>query len=511
MVRNEIFKNLFVFEMANNHMGSIEHGLKIIKEFHEVSKKFDFNFNFGFKLQYRDLDTFIHPDFQGRKDIKYVKRFTETRLNEEELKLLKAEIKKFGLISICTPFDEKSVDLIETHGFDIIKIGSSSFTDWPLLERIAKTEKPIISSTAGASLEEIDKVVSFWEHRRKKFCLMHCVGEYPTSKENLELNQIDFLRERYPDVPIGYSTHEEPDNVNAIRIAIGKGATIFERHVGLKTDKYSLNDYSSTPEQINKWLLAAQEAFIMCGVLNKRRGFSEKEKSDLRGLKRGVFAKKRISTGETLDLTNTFFAIPDIENQILANDFSKYMEFAANKEIETNKPVMFPDVDAKNLREKVLQIVKSVRQILIDSKISLPNKIEFELSHHYGIENFEQWGAVIISCINREYCKKLIIMLPGQKHPIHYHKKKEETFHVLYGDVTINLKGIEEEHKPGDIIVVERGVKHSFSSKSGAVFEEISTTHYINDSYYDDAQIIKNKNRKTEMTFWSDWLVKPIS
>ncbi len=509
MVGNEIFKNLFVFEMANNHMGSLEHGLKVIKEFHEVSKKFDFNF--GFKLQYRDLDTFIHPDFQGRTDIKYIKRFTETRLNEDEFKILKDEIEKYNFIPICTPFDEKSVDLIEKHDFDIIKIASASFTDWPLLERIAETEKPVIASTAGASLEEIDMAVSFFEHRRKNFCLMHCVGEYPTSNEHLELNQIDFLCKRYQDVPIGYSTHEEPDNFNAIKIAIGKGATVFERHVGLKTDKYSLNDYSSTPEQINKWLLAAQEAFVMCGVLNKRRDCSEKEKTDLSGLKRGVFAKRRIIEGEKIDLTNTFFAIPNIENQILANDFSKYMEFAANKEIEINKPIIFQDMDAKNLREKVLQIIKSVRQILIDSKIILPNKIEFELSHHYGIENFEQWGAVIISCINREYCKKLIIMLPGQKHPIHYHKKKEETFHVLYGDVTINLKGMEKEYKAGEIIVVERGDKHSFSSKNGAVFEEVSTTHYINDSFYDDEQIINNKNRKTEMTFWSDWLVKPLS
>ena len=509
MVRNGIFGNLFVFEMANNHMGSLEHGLEVIKEFHEISKKFDFNF--GFKLQYRDLDTFIHPDFKGREDIKYIKRFTETRLNEDEFKILKDEIEKCNFIPICTPFDEKSVDLIEKHDFDIIKIASSSFTDWPLLERIAETDKPIISSTAGVSLEEIDKVVSFFEHRRKNFCLMHCVGEYPTSNENLELNQIDFLCKRYQDVPIGYSTHEEPDNFDAIKIAIGKGATVFERHVGLKNDKYSLNDYSSTPEQINKWLLAAQEAFIMCGVLNKRRDFSEKEQTDLRGLKRGVFAKRRIMKGEKIDLTTTFFAIPNIENQILANDFSKYMEFYANKEMETNNSMIFQDVNAKNLREKIIQIIKSVRQILIDSKIILPNKIEFELSHHYGIENFERWGAVIISCINREYCKKLIIMLPGQKHPIHYHKKKEETFHVLYGDVSINLKDMEKEYTAGDIIVVERGVEHSFSSKSGAVFEEVSTTHYINDSYYDDEQIIKNKNRKTEMTFWSDWLVKPIS
>jgi len=509
MVTNEIFKNLFIFEMANNHMGSVEHGLKIIREFHEVSKKFDLNF--GFKLQYRDLDTFIHPDFQGRMDIKYIKRFSETRLSEDEFKKLKNEFKKLNFIPICTPFDEKSVDLIEKHDFDIIKIASASFTDWPLLERLAKTDKPIIASTAGASLEDIDKVVSFFEHRMKNLCLMHCVGEYPTCKNNLELSQIDFLRQRYPGVSIGYSTHEDPNNFDAIKIAIGKGATVFERHVGLKTDKYSLNDYSSTPEQINKWLSAAQEAFIMCGVSNIRRDCSEKETTDLRGLRRGVFARRRIRQGEKIDLLNTFFAIPNVDNQILANDFSKYMEFAANYEIDINKPIMFNDVTTKNLREKFLQIIQSVRQILLESRINLPNKIEFELSHHYGIENFEKFGAVIISCINREYCKKLIIMLPGQKHPMHHHEKKEETFHVLYGDVTINLDGIEKEYKPGEIIIVERGVKHSFSSRNGMVFEEVSTTHYKNDSFYEDIDIINNKNRKTEMTFWSDWLVRPIS
>ncbi|MFH1472019.1 MAG: N-acetylneuraminate synthase family protein [Nanoarchaeota archaeon] len=509
MVENNIFKKLFIFEMANNHMGSLEHGLKIIRDFHEVSKKFDFNF--GFKLQYRDLDTFIHPDFKKRMDIKYVKRFSETRLNENDFKILKDEIKKLGFIPICTPFDEKSVDLIEKHDFDIIKIGSCSFTDWPLLERIAKTEKPVIASTAGASLDEMDRVVSFFEHRKKEFCLMHCVGEYPTSNKTLELNQIDFLRERYPNIAIGYSTHEEPNNLDAIKLAIGKRAAVFERHVGVKTDKYDINAYSSTPEQVNKWLLSAKEAFVMCGVSDIRRDCSEKEKTDLCGLKRGLFAKRRIKKGEKLDLTNTFFAIPNVENQILANDFSKYMEFAVNEDIETNKPIMFRDITAKNLRESVLQIIKRIRQIIIDSKINLPNKVGLELSHHYGIESFDEWGAVIITCINREYCKKLIILLPGQKHPIHYHKKKEETFHVLYGNVTINLEGIEKEYTPGDVIIVERGAKHSFSSKNGAVFDEISTTHYNNDSFYDDEQITKNKNRKTLMTFWSDWLVKPIA
>jgi len=214
------FDNLFIFEVANNHMGDVSHGLNIIRGIHDVCK--NFNFRFAFKFQYRDIDTFIHPDFKNRTDFKYVKRFQETRLSETHQALLKEEARKLGLISICTPFDENSVDLIEKHSYDIIKIASCSFTDWPLLERIAKTDKPIIASTAGALLEDIDKVVSFFEHRGKHFCIMHCVGEYPTNKKNLQLNQIDLLKKRYPKIPVGYSTHESPDNTDAIKIAVAR-------------------------------------------------------------------------------------------------------------------------------------------------------------------------------------------------------------------------------------------------------------------------------------------------
>lgn len=508
MIKDKIFEQLFIFEMANNHMGDVAHGLKIIREFHQVSKRY--SFNFGFKLQYRDIDAFIHPDYKQRQDIKYVKRFTETRLREEELKLLKDEIQKLGFLSICTPFDEKSVDLIEKHDFNIIKIGSCSFTDWPLLERIARTKLPIILSTGGISIDEIDKVVSFFTHRDKNICLMHCVGEYPTAKENLHLNQIDFFRDRYPDITIGYSTHEQPDNYDAIKIAISKGAKVFERHVGIQTDKYSLNNYSSQPEQIDKWLKSAEETYLMCGAERQRRTISDRERTDLRGLQRGVFAARDIKTGEKISYQDIFMAMPNTQGQIIANELSKYMEIYAKKIIKAKEAIMFQDVDVVNLREKVVKIVNDIRKILIDSKINLSNKLELEISHHYGIENYYKYGAAIITCVNREYCKKLIIVLPEQQHPSHFHEKKEETFHVLYGDILLKLGEDEKKYNAGDIVVIERGVRHGFMSRSGAIFEEVSTTHFKEDSFYDDKEIMNNKNRKTEMTFWADWLTKPV-
>lgn len=340
---------------------------------------------------------------------------------------------------------------------------------------------------------------------------MHCVGEYPTGRNNLELNQIDVLSQRYEGVPVGYSTHEHPDNLDAVKIAVGKGALVFERHVGVKTEKYGLNAYSSSPGQVRAWLESARDAFEMCSTKANRREFSQKEISDLRGLRRGAFAKVSVRKGDKLDSSNTFFAIPNSDGQLLANDTSKYTEFTAGKDVEAGGPFMMSDLTARDLRKKVLRIIGSVRQILLDSKVSIPDKIDFQLSHHYGIERFDEWGATIIDCINREYCKKLIVILPGQRHPVHHHLKKEETFHVLYGDVIIGLNGRETSHRAGDMIVVERGIKHSFRSEKGAIFEEISTTHYKDDSYYEDDEIGKNRNRKTEMTFWSDWLYKPIS
>lgn len=493
----------FVFEMANNHMGDVEHGLKIIRDIHEVVKDFSgLGWNFAFKFQYRDLDTFIHPDYKNRMDLKYVKRFSETKLSDESALALKNEAQKFGFIAICTPFDEKSVEDIIRHGYDVIKIASCSFIDWPLLEKITQTDKPIIASTGGVKLEDIDKVVSFLQHRNKKFAIMHCVGQYPTPEDQLQFNQITLLRERYQDVVVGFSTHESPDNYDAVKIAVAKGAEIFEKHVAVKSDKYAINAYSATPEQVKNWLEAARYAYKCCGISGKRHEFAPQELADIRQFQRGAFVATDVKAGERIEIKNAFFAFPNQDGQILANEMSKYAVFMAKKDFKKNESVMSADVNKTDVREKVYEAVEKVNKLLKQANIPVSSKWDFELSHHYGLDKFYEVGASIASCINREYCKKLIVVLPGQKHPAHYHKVKEETFNVVYGSITFILNGKKVECKAGDIIPVERGVIHAFESSEGCVFEEISTTHIPGDSYYEDPEILNNKNRKTVLTYW---------
>ena len=120
-MNKNIFDKLFVLEMANNHDGSVTHGLKIIRQMSQVCKKYPM-FKFAFKFQFRDLDTFIHPYYQSRKDIKYIKRFTDSRISKADYQTLFDEVRKQGFITMCTPFDETSVDLVMEMGFDIIKV-----------------------------------------------------------------------------------------------------------------------------------------------------------------------------------------------------------------------------------------------------------------------------------------------------------------------------------------------------------------------------------------------------
>ena len=120
---SEEHQPLFVLEMANNHMGDVDHGVSLIESFGAVCR--DFPFRFGFKMQYRDLDTYLHPA-SLESDAHYVKRFNDTRLSQDQRRLLVQAIRDNGFVSICTPFDNASVREIVDDGFEILKIASCS-------------------------------------------------------------------------------------------------------------------------------------------------------------------------------------------------------------------------------------------------------------------------------------------------------------------------------------------------------------------------------------------------
>lgn len=292
----EIFENLFVLELANNHLGQLDRGLKIIKD-HGTVARYN-NIKAAIKLQFRDVDNFIHPEFKGNKDLRYIKKTESTAMSKADYTRLIEEIKKVGAIPMSTPFDEASVDLCVEFNMPIIKIASSDMNDWPLINKIASTRKAVIVSTGGASEKDLDDLVHFFEKRDIPLAINHCVSLYPSEDHELQLDQIDYLKKRYPGHIIGLSTHEYNDWTSSMLISYGKGARTWERHIDINYQSVEVSKYNSLPEQCDTWFKAFHKAKEMCGGhSDSRRVISKKETEYLDALVRGVYAKKTLEPG----------------------------------------------------------------------------------------------------------------------------------------------------------------------------------------------------------------------
>lgn len=358
MINRNIFEDLFVLELANNHWGDVQRGLRIVHEFGTVVRYN--NVRAAIKLQFRDVDNFIHKDFIGRSDIRYVKKTIDTRLSRDDIAKLVEGIRRAGCVRMATPFDESSVDLCMELGIEIIKIASSDITDWPLLEKIVKTRKPVMVSTGGSSLKDMDDMVTFFENRNIPLAINHCVSIYPTEDAELQLNQIDFLKNRYPGHVIGFSTHEYHDWTSSMLIAYAKGARSFERHIDIKTDDRPFSPYCSTPEQIAVWFQAYKKAQEMCGAPGTEKHPSlQKEIDYLTSLVRGVYAKRDLKAGEKLTTDDFYLAIPLQKGQLSCRELLNDQTLA--EDVAKDAPLMVDSVDSLYNRDKTLKQHLSVR------------------------------------------------------------------------------------------------------------------------------------------------------
>jgi N-acetylneuraminate synthase len=318
-MENKVFEDLFVLEMASNHQGSVDRGLEIIKQYSKIVR-FN-NVRTAIKLQFRDIDNFIHKDFLGREDIRYVKRVTDTRMSKEDFAILVDAIRQSGCIPMATPFDEKSVDWCVEFNMPIIKVASADNNDWTLLEKIAKTRRPVIVSTGGMTQKDMDDLVAFFANRAIPLALNHCVAAYPHEDSECELNQIDYLRHRYPELVIGYSCHEYHDWSASIQMAYAKGARTFERHIDINDDGFEVATYSSLPYQIDTWFKAWHKAVEMCGTSSsQRRNFLPRETAYLDSYVRGVYAKHDLEAGQVLTEKDCYLAIPLQKGQVSSRE-----------------------------------------------------------------------------------------------------------------------------------------------------------------------------------------------
>jgi len=360
-MNRDVFEELFILELANNHWGSLERGLRIIKEHAQIVR---FNgVRAAIKMQFRDVDNFVHKDFIGREDIRYIKKTLDTQLKEQDFAIMAEAIRKAGCVVMSTPFDERSVDLCVRLGIQIIKIASYDINDWFLIEKIAETRKPVVVSTGGSSLKDIDDLVLFFENRNIPLAIMHCVSAYPAEDSELELNQVDFLKNRYPNHVVGLSTHEHSDWNSSVMISYAKGARVFERHVDIEDGKFKVTPYCSLPKHVDQWFRAYKKAKEMCGAPGTtKRAPQEKEIKYLDNLVRGVYAKRDLPKGHVLNhdslMDDVYLAVPLQKGQISCRELMSG-EMLMN-DVKKDQAVRIDDIDSpytanESLRQTIYQ------------------------------------------------------------------------------------------------------------------------------------------------------------
>ena len=221
---------------------------------------------------------------------------------------------------VITPFDEPSVKKAVKNKVDILKIASCSNTDWPLIEKIAQTKKPVICSTGGLDIDGIDNICNFFSYRKIPLAILHCISVYPTDNlETFNLNFIKRLQSRYPNVVVGYS-HEREDNFLPVLTASSLGARIFERHFSIFDSR---NKYSADSKNLKELIGQLDDNIKLLGNENNKI-ISKAEVDSLNQLKRGIFVKSTINKNTKNLKKKVYFAFPKInKKQLEPGDLSK--------------------------------------------------------------------------------------------------------------------------------------------------------------------------------------------
>jgi pseudaminic acid synthase len=201
-----------------------------------------------------------------------------------------------NILAFSSPFDETSVDFLESLQVPFYKVASFENTDWPLLKKIASTGKPVIMSTGVSRLADIDESVTLLrQHGINDLILLKCTSTYPASPENTNLVTIPHLQKLF-NCMVGLSDHTM--GIGAAIAAVALGARVIEKHFTLSRAEGGVDSaFSLEPQELKSLVTETERAFLSLGVVQYGVQSSE-SKSTL--FKRSIYIAKDLSAGETI-------------------------------------------------------------------------------------------------------------------------------------------------------------------------------------------------------------------
>ena len=185
----------------------------------------------------------------------WVTRNTNATPLETFIKPLKKHCDEKGIIFFSTPMSRKAAQKLDKVDVPFWKVGSGDAQDYPLLDYMASTGKPVIVSNGMVSFDELDDTVKYMQSKNAPLALLYCISQYPAPAEYFNLSTIEKLKEKYPDIAIGFSDHSVGYDIALA--AVKRGANIIEKHFSLSRDLWgSDHKVSMTPEEMKAMINA---------------------------------------------------------------------------------------------------------------------------------------------------------------------------------------------------------------------------------------------------------------
>jgi N,N'-diacetyllegionaminate synthase len=260
-------------------------------------------------------------------------------LSAEDHKTLFKYCRKKGIQFLSTPFDEESADFLEKIGMKIFKIPSGEITNIPFLQHIAGKKKPMILSTGMSTLSEVKQAVqTITKTGNRQLTILHCVTEYPTPFDQVNLRAIETLREAFA-FPVGFSDHTL--GIEAAIAAVGMGATVIEKHITLDRNLPGPDHKASLePDEFGLMVHTIRhiEQALDDGV--KRPMPCEKKYIDL--VRKSVVAERDILKGEKINKENVSIKRPG--TGIQPKDLQAVMGRKAKRMIKKHDVLQWKDV-----------------------------------------------------------------------------------------------------------------------------------------------------------------------
>jgi N-acetylneuraminate synthase/sialic acid synthase len=286
-----------IAEIGHNHQGSVEKA----QELFVLAKQAGVD---AVKLQKRDnrslftRELFDSPyDNENSFGPTYGAHREALELDRGAYAELQACARELGLVFFATAFDEASADLLEELDVPAYKIASGDLRNTPLLRHVASFGRPLLVSTGGATLEDVDRAVDAVTAVNPRLCLLQCTASYPAAVEELELGVITTYRERYPELVVGLSDHQ--DGIAMAPVAYMLGARVIEKHfTASHTAKGTDHAFSLMPEGMRKLVRDLRRVPIAIGDGVKRPLPSESKPLEKMGKK--LVATRALPAGHVL-------------------------------------------------------------------------------------------------------------------------------------------------------------------------------------------------------------------